>query len=81
MLDQTYNYGCEFYGAQPMVGLTPVTDKCFLAMSQAVTNKQGAMLTGATAVGKTETIKVWICFDGFKVKHLLRSMVNLRRPE
>ena len=34
ILEQNYEYGCEFYGASPMIGLTPLTDKCFLSMSQ-----------------------------------------------
>lgn len=58
MLDQVYEYGCEFYGAQPIVGLTPLTDKCYLSLSQALSNNRGAMLVGNPAVGKTETIKV-----------------------
>ena len=58
ILEQSYEYGCEFYGAQPMVGLTPLTDKCFLSMSQAVTSRRGVMVSGASCVGKTETVKV-----------------------
>ncbi len=58
MLDQQYTYGCEFYGAQPIVGLTPLTDKCYLSMSQSVADCKGAMLTGVTGAGKTETAKV-----------------------
>ena len=58
ILDQRYSYGCEFYGAQTSVELTPLTDKCFLSMSQAVAGNKGAMLTGETAAGKTETVKV-----------------------
>ena len=58
MLDQQYTYGCEFYGAQPIVGLTPITDKCYLSMSQALQANKGAMLTGGTGSGKTETVKV-----------------------
>ena len=58
MLDQQFNYGCEFYGAQPMVGLTPVTDKCYLSMALAISQHKGAMVMGDTGVGKTETVKV-----------------------
>ena len=58
MLSQEYLYGYEFYGAQPQVGLTPQTDKCFLSMSQALTSNRGAMLVGGPGAGKTETVKV-----------------------
>ena len=58
MLDKQYSYGCEFYGAQPQVGLTPQTDKCYLSMSQAVAMNRGAMLAGGPGVGKTETVRV-----------------------
>ena len=62
LLEQSYQYGCEFYGAQSVVGLTPLTDKCFLSMSQAMSSQRGVMLTGSSCVGKTETVKVWARF-------------------
>ena len=58
ILDSQYRVGCEFYGAQPTIGLTPLTDKCFLSMSQAISIFKGALLSGPTGVGKTETVKV-----------------------
>ena len=58
MLDERYIYGCEFYGAQPTIGHTLTTDKCYLAMSQAMACQKGAMVSGKTAVGKTESVKV-----------------------
>ena len=58
ILNQEYSYGYEFYGAQPQVGLTPQTDKCFLSISQALASNRGAMLVGGPGAGKTETVKV-----------------------
>ena len=58
MLEERYDYGCEFYGAQSLIGLTPLTDKCYLSMSQAMGSCKGGMVTGDTATGKTETVKV-----------------------
>ena len=58
MLEERYRYGCEFYGSQPMPGLTPMTDKCYLSMSQALASCSGAMITGHNSFGKTETVKV-----------------------
>ena len=58
ILDESYEYGCEFYGAAPAIGLTPLTERCFLSMSHAITQCKGASLCGASGVGKTETVKV-----------------------
>ena len=58
MLDEKFEYGCEFYGAQPTVGITALTDKCFLSMSQAIANNRGSVVVGGTGAGKTETVKV-----------------------
>ena len=58
ILEDQYKVGCEFYGAQPTIGLTPITDRCFLSMSQAISVHKGAILYGTTGVGKTETVKV-----------------------
>ena len=60
ILDESYEYGCEFYGAAPAIGLTPLTERCFLSMSQAITQCKGASLCGASGVGKTETVKVTV---------------------
>jgi GTPase SAR1 family protein len=63
ILDSSYHYCNEFYGADPGVALTPVTDRCFLTMSQALSNVQGSHLCGPGGVGKTETVKVsTLCF-------------------
>jgi len=58
ILDTSYQYGNEFYGMNPGVALTPVTEKCFLTMSQALQRCQGSSVTGPVGSGKTETLKV-----------------------
>ena len=60
MLEQRFCYGCEFYGARPLIAVTPHIDRCFLTLAQAVEQCKGSMLTGATGVGKTETVKVGV---------------------
>ncbi|XP_052089132.1 uncharacterized protein LOC127725852 isoform X10 [Mytilus californianus] len=57
ILDSSYHYSNEFYGAEPGVALTPVTERCFLTMSQAINNVQGSHIVGPGGVGKTETVK------------------------
>lgn len=58
VLDTSYQYGNEFYGTNSGVALTPVTERCFLTMSQALQRYQGSAVTGPVGAGKTETIKV-----------------------
>ncbi|XP_023932047.1 dynein heavy chain 5, axonemal-like isoform X1 [Lingula anatina] len=57
MLDTKYQYGCEFYGAQQMITPTPINERCFLGMSQALAQFKGSAIHGGTGVGKTETCK------------------------
>lgn len=60
ILDTSYQYGNEFYGMDAGVALTPITEKCFLTMSQALQRYQGSAVTGPVGCGKTETVKVII---------------------
>ncbi|XP_067674368.1 uncharacterized protein [Haliotis asinina] len=57
ILDNSYQYGNEFHGTNVGVALTPVTERCFLTMSQALNQSQGTCITGPVGVGKTETVK------------------------
>ncbi|XP_074662754.1 uncharacterized protein LOC141915202 [Tubulanus polymorphus] len=56
MLDTKYDYGCEFYGAEPVVSLTTTTERCFISMAQYMQNHTGVTLAGGTGSGKTETV-------------------------
>ncbi|ESO89151.1 hypothetical protein LOTGIDRAFT_229063 [Lottia gigantea] len=57
ILDNSYDYGNEFYGSDIGVALTPLTERCFLTMSQALKQYHGSSITGPVGVGKTETVK------------------------
>ncbi|KAM9316607.1 uncharacterized protein PAF06_007656 [Gastrophryne carolinensis] len=57
ILDAQYVYGCEFYGATIPFIMNPVTEKCFLKISQSLQQKNGIVLQGDHGAGKTETIK------------------------
>ncbi|XP_018096048.2 dynein heavy chain 5, axonemal [Xenopus laevis] len=57
ILDAQYGYGCEFYGAKLPMIMNPITEKCFLKISQVLQQVNGVILTGDHGVGKTETIK------------------------
>lgn len=58
ILETSYQYGIEFYGADCGVALTPITERCFLTMTLALNQCLGACITGPVGVGKTETVKV-----------------------
>lgn len=49
------------------VALTPVTERCFLTMSQALQRYQGSAVTGPVGAGKTETVKVCTYIEIFYV--------------
>ena len=36
MLDTQLPYGCEFYGSDVSLALTPVTERCFLTLTQVI---------------------------------------------
>ncbi|KAG8444848.1 hypothetical protein GDO86_009850 [Hymenochirus boettgeri] len=57
ILDAHYGYACEFYGAKIPIIMNPITEKCFLKISQTLQHANGVILTGDHGVGKTETIK------------------------
>ncbi len=68
MLDQQYRYGCEFYGATPIIAYTLQTDKHFLSLSQSLAQGCGGLLTGGAGAGKTETVKVRMKLWGNRVR-------------
>ncbi|CAH1226669.1 DNAH5 [Branchiostoma lanceolatum] len=57
ILDGRYEYGCEFLGGRLPLAMTALTERCFLTMSQALTQLKGSAVVGGTGVGKTETVK------------------------
>ncbi|XP_068697910.1 dynein axonemal heavy chain 8-like [Montipora foliosa] len=57
MLDSQFPYGNEFYGSDVSLALTPMTERCFLTLTQAIWNFCGGSLVGPSGTGKTETIK------------------------
>jgi dynein heavy chain len=57
-LDDSYNYGSEFYGIEHFAVITPLTERCFLSIWQAARIFKGSLLTGKSNVGKTQIAKV-----------------------
>jgi dynein heavy chain 1, cytosolic len=63
-----FNYGFEYLGIQDKLVQTPLTDRCFLTMSQALDAKFGGSPFGPAGTGKTESIK---CFGNQLGKFVL----------
>lgn len=57
MLDTKFNYGYEFLSCNSPVMLTPLTERCFLSLTQALAYNFGGYLVGPTSAGKTQTVK------------------------
>ncbi|CDK26410.1 unnamed protein product [Kuraishia capsulata CBS 1993] len=53
----TLNYGFEYWGLPLRLVYTPLMEKSFLAMTEALDEKKGGSLVGPAGSGKTESVK------------------------
>ncbi|XP_053095782.1 cytoplasmic dynein 2 heavy chain 1 isoform X3 [Pangasianodon hypophthalmus] len=88
MVDAAFNYTYEYQGNAPKLVHTPLTDKCYLTLTQAMRMGLGGNPYGPAGTGKTESVKalggllgrqvlVFNCDEGIDVKSMGRIFVGL----
>lgn len=88
MADVELSYGFEYLGTSDRLVQTPLTDKCYLTLTQALAQRLGGSPFGPAGTGKTESVKalgaqlgrfvlVFCCDESFDFQSMGRIFVGL----
>ncbi|KAF2072162.1 hypothetical protein CYY_006521 [Polysphondylium violaceum] len=88
MANAVFYYGFEYLGIGERLVQTPLTDRCYLTLTQALESRMGGNPFGPAGTGKTETVKalgnqlgrfvlVFCCDEGFDLQAMSRIFVGL----
>ncbi|EDQ85850.1 uncharacterized protein MONBRDRAFT_11532 [Monosiga brevicollis MX1] len=88
MADTQNHYGFEYLGLVDKLVQTPLTDRCFLTLTQALAMRQGGSPFGPAGTGKTESVKalgaqlgrfvlVFNCDETFDFQAMSRIFIGL----
>ncbi|HLD78384.1 MAG TPA: AAA family ATPase, partial [archaeon] len=86
--DAAFTYGFEYLGVAERIIQTPLTDQCYLTLTQALQARMGGSPFGPAGTGKTETAKalgsmlgrfvlVFCCDENFDFQAMGRIFVGL----
>ncbi|RKP12812.1 hydrolytic ATP binding site of dynein motor region D1-domain-containing protein [Piptocephalis cylindrospora] len=90
MASASFPYGFEYLGVPDRLVQTPLTDRCYLTLTQALEGRLGGSPFGPAGTGKTESVKalgvqmgrfvlVFCCDDTFDFQAMGRIFVGLCR--
>ncbi|OWZ39026.1 dynein heavy chain 1, cytosolic [Cryptococcus neoformans Tu259-1] len=88
MADAVFPYGYEYLGIPDRLVQTPLTDRCYLTLTQALGNQFGGSPFGPAGTGKTESVKslgvqlgrfvlVFCCDETFDFQAMGRIFIGL----
>ena len=88
MANASFHYGYEYLGLAEKLVQTPLTDRCFLTLTQALELRLGGSPFGPAGTGKTESVKalaaqlgrfalVFCCDETFDFQAMGRILVGL----